>query len=308
MKDIVRLGPAVIGRLLVLVTALGWGFGWPMMKIAMHDWPPLFARGTAGVMAAVGLAVMAALRGDALLPRRGLMGRIAVAAAINVFAWMGFTSLSLLWLHVSEAALVTFTMPIWATLLAWPVLGERPALRSVVALCLGVAGLLLLMGPNLGGGADKMPGIAFALSAAVLFAFGAVTSRRPIPLPSIVAAAWMIGLGSAAMLVVGWAIERPDLGSLTPAGAGALAYMTVGPMALCYLAWFGAIKRIPTATAATGILLVPVIGAVSAAAILGEPLGLREVAAFALTLGGVALELRRGAEKRPSGGSEEKDC
>ena len=64
-------------------------------------------------------------------------------------------------------------------------------------------------------------------------------------------------------------------------------------MALRYLAWFGAIKRIPATSASTGLLLVPVVGAVSAAIVLGEPLGFRELSAFALTLGGVALELRR---------------
>lgn len=294
----VALGPAGIGRLLLVVTAVGWGFGWPMMKLAMQDWPPLFARGTAGVAAAAGLALIAVLRKESLVPPRGSLGRLSLAAAINVFAWMGFTALSLLWLHVSEAALLTFTMPIWTALLAWPVLGERPTARSVAALCLGIAGLLLLMGPELGGGSGRLPGMALALSAAALFAFGAVTSRRPIPMPPIVLTAWLIGLGSAAMILLGWVVERPDLGSLTGIGACAIAYMAVGPMALCYLAWFGALRRIPATTASTGILLVPVIGAVSAAVILGEPLGLREMAAFALTLGGVALELRRGGPRR----------
>jgi drug/metabolite transporter (DMT)-like permease len=64
-------------------------------------------------------------------------------------------------------------------------------------------------------------------------------------------------------------------------------------MALCYLAWFGALKRIPTTTASTGLLLIPIIGALAAAVMLGEPLGVRELAAFALTLAGVVLELRR---------------
>ena len=286
---------ANVGRLLVIVTAAGWGLGWPMMKLVMHDWPPLFARGTAGVIAATGLVSAAALRGDVLLPPRALLRRLALAAGTNVFAWMGFTALSLLWLNVSEAALVTFTMPIWATLLAWPLLGERPATRSVLALCLGIAGLLLLMGANLDGGAERLPWVALALSAAILFALGAVTSRQPIPLPPLVLTAWLIGLGSMAMVVVGLMAETPRLQSLTRAGAGALAYMSVGPMALCYLAWFGALKRIPTTTASTGLLLIPIIGALSAALILSEPLGMREFAAFALTLGGVALELRRRA-------------
>lgn len=39
------------------------------------------------------------------------------------------------------------------------------------------------------------------------------------------------------------------------------------------------------------MLPVPVISVVSAAFILGEPLGLREVAVMVLTLGGIALAL-----------------
>lgn len=280
------------GRLLAVLTAIGWGLGWPVMKLAMQDWPPLFARGVAGVVAATGLAVAAVLRGEALLPPRRLFGRLALAAAINVFAWMGFTALSLKWLRVAEAALLTFSMPIWVTLLAWPVLGERPSPRSVTALCLGVAGLIVLLGPNVSAGAQALPGIVLALSAAVLFALGAVTSRRPFTMPSVVLTAWLIGLGSTAMVAVGWAVERPDLASLTGVGAGAIVYMAIGPMALCYLAWFAAIERIPPATASTVILLVPVIGAAGAAGMLGEPLGTREVLAFALTLAGVALALR----------------
>lgn len=293
MANIPEAGQTRVGQLLVAVTTVGWGLGWSMMKIVMNDWPPLFARGIAGLIAATGLAVIAVARGENLVPPRALFGPLVLGAAINVFAWMGFTSLSLLWLHVSEAALLTFTMPIWATLLAWPVLGERPTLRTVVALCLGIAGLLLLMSGNLEGGINKLPGVMLALAAALLFAWGSVTSRGAIPLAQIVLTTWLIGLGSSAMVVAALMIETPALASLTPAGMGALAYLAIGPMALCYLTWFGAIKRLPTATASTGLLLVPIIGTLSAAVILGEPLGMREILAFALTLGGVALELRR---------------
>jgi probable blue pigment (indigoidine) exporter len=46
------------------------------------------------------------------------------------------------------------------------------------------------------------------------------------------------------------------------------------------------------ATASIGTLLVPVVGVLSAAAMLHEPLGVRELAALVFTLGGVALALR----------------
>ena len=41
--------------------------------------------------------------------------RRAAAAAINVTAWMGLSTLAMLWLSAGEGALVVYTMPIWAT-------------------------------------------------------------------------------------------------------------------------------------------------------------------------------------------------
>lgn len=45
-----------LGVLALLVTALGWGLGWLAMKVVLQTWTPLFARGLAGVIAAVLLA------------------------------------------------------------------------------------------------------------------------------------------------------------------------------------------------------------------------------------------------------------
>ena len=53
-----------------------------------------------------------------------------------------------------------------------------------------------------------------------------------------------------------------------------------------------ALERLPAATASIGTLLVPVIGVLSAGAMLHEPLGLREITALAVTLGGVTMALR----------------
>jgi len=43
-----------IGIVCLLVTASGWALNWPLMKILLRDWPPLFARGLAGVIACDG--------------------------------------------------------------------------------------------------------------------------------------------------------------------------------------------------------------------------------------------------------------
>ncbi|MGO4402855.1 DMT family transporter [Bosea sp. RAF48] len=280
------------GQILLVITACGWGLNWSVLKFVLLDWPPLFARGMAGLLGAAGLAILAWHRGETLRVPREFRLPLLLAAGINVFAWMGFTALSLNWLKVSEGALIAYSMPIWAMLIAWPLHGERPDRRSLLALALGVAGIAILMGgPNLA--VQKLPGVLFGLAAAILFAVGTVMARKPIAMPFTALTAWQVALGCLPMVALSLLLERPHLLALSGQGLVGLAYMAAVPMALCYLTWFGALKRLPTTTAATGMLIVPIVGTLSAVPLLGDALGAREILAIGVALSGVALALRR---------------
>jgi drug/metabolite transporter (DMT)-like permease len=283
-----------IGFLCLVVTAFGWALNWPLMKLLLLQWPPLFARGLAGVLAGVILAALALGRGQSLIVPRQAIPRLLFASFTNVFAWMGFGTMAMKYVTVGEGALIAYTMPIWAMLFAWPLLHVRPTLRDVAALVLGILGVALLLGADgFSFSEGKLIGIALALSCAILFALGNVLNREALPMPPLVVVAWQVGLGCAVMLLLGTAFEHPNVAAITPQGIACFVYMTLVPMGLCYLTWFETLRRLPPTSASTGMLLVPVIGVVSAAFILGEPLGLREVAAMALTLGGVTLALRK---------------
>lgn len=287
------------GLAFLLVTATGWGVAWVVFKIILSEWPPLFARGVAGLTAAGMLGAAALVVRQSLAVPSGARIRLGLAAFVNVFVWMGFTSLSLKWLTVTEGTLLTFTMPLWASLLAWPVLGERPGWMGTVALAMGFSGIALLVaGPGLALDLTQLPGILLALTAAVLFALGSVMARTPLPLPPLATAAWQTGLGCLPMVVLSLVFERHQIGPLSLKGTLSMAYMTLIPMATCYLSWFAALRRLPASTAAMGMLLVPVIGTASAALVLGEPLGQRQVLSFALVIAGIALGLRARARAR----------
>lgn len=284
-----------IGIVCLVVTSVGWGVNWPVMKMLLQEWPPLFARGSAGVVAAVAMAALALGRGETLRVPRSVVGRLLAAAFVNVFAWMGFSTLSLLWLDAGEAALLVYTMPVWTVLFAWPLLGARPDAAGVAALVLGFAGVAVLLGSQgFSVGLQKWPGVALTLGAGVLFALGTVVWRSPLPLAPIASVAWQVGLGCLPMLVYGILVEQPRLRASSAAAWLAMAYMTVVPMGVCYLTWFAALRRLPAQTASMATLLTPVVGVVAAAVALGEPLGPVRWLALALTLGGVALALRRG--------------
>lgn len=239
------------------------------------------------------IAIIATRVGQTLAVPREQIGRLIVAALINVFAWMGFSTLAMRWLNAGEGALLVYTMPVWATLLAWPFLGKRPGARSLFGLALCIGGVGILFGAQgLSFTADKGIGMMFALSAAFLFALGTIV-QKPLPLPPLASVAWQLAIGCAPMILIGLLFENPRLSALTWRGWSVMVYMTIVPMGVCYIAWFAALRRLPPAMASVATLLTPVIGVTAAAVSLAEPLGLREFGAMSMTLAGIAMALRK---------------
>jgi drug/metabolite transporter (DMT)-like permease len=284
-----RITPA--GLMFLAITSVGWGFNWPVTKFLIGELPPLTLRGLSGVVGALLLAVLAVARGQSLYVPRKMWGRLVLAAVLNVSGWMVLMGLALLWLPASEAALIAYTMPVWASLIAWPVLGERPTLLRTLALVMAFAGLASIMGGNgIAASEAKLPGIVMALVGSIGFAIGTVLSkRRPLHLPPIPGAAWQVGLGCLPVAIVGLLLETSHWSAVTPLGWWLLVYSVLGQFCIAYVCWFAALARLPASVAAIGTMAVPVIGVVASALALHEPLGAGQIAALIFTLAGVAL-------------------
>ncbi len=285
----------VIGIGCLFVTALGWGLNWPATKFLLEQCPPLTARGMSGIVASLALAGLAASRGESLTVPHHLWGRLILAALLNVSAWMGLTTVSLLWLNAGEAATLAYTMPVWTALLAWPILGEQLVPRKIAALLLGIGGIVVLVGGNgLSISVAKLPGVVIVLAAALLFALGTVLSKRwRIDMSPIAATAWQVGIGCIPLLGASAILEHPRLFEMPWFGWAALTYTAIVSLGICYLTWFAALRRVEAGTAAIGMLLTPIVGVVASAIALGEPFLLPQVASLAMVIAGVTLAVRQ---------------
>jgi len=290
----VRPGIAPAGLFYLAVTSVGWGFNWPATKYLLSQLPPLTLRGGTGVVGALLLTLLAIMRGQSLRVPSEMWPRLVLASLLNVTGWMVLMGLALVFLPASETALIAYTMPVWASVLAWPVLGERPTLLRALALVLAFAGLLAIMGGNgLAASVAKLPGIIMALVGSFGFAVGTVLAKRwPLKMPPFPAAAWQIGIGCAPVALAGLLLETAHVDAVTPVGWLVLVYSTVVQFCIAYVCWFAALARLPASVAAIGTMAVPVIGVAASALALHEPLGAGQIAALILTLVAVALATR----------------
>jgi drug/metabolite transporter (DMT)-like permease len=282
------------GLMFLAITSVGWGFNWPVTKYLLGELPPLTLRGTTGVVGACLLTGLAILSGQSLRVPRNVWPRLVLAAILNVGCWMVLMGLALVWLPASEAALIAYTMPVWASILAWPILGERPTLLRVISLVMAFAGLSAIMGGNgLAASMAKLPGIIMALGGAMGFAVGTVLAKKlPLGLPPLTAAAWQVGIGCTPVAVVGFFVEKADVANLSELGWILIVYSTVVQFCIAYVSWFAALARLPASVAAIGTMAVPVIGVVASAVALHEPLGPGQIAALVFTLAAVVLATR----------------
>ncbi len=283
------------GLSLLLFTVVAWGLNWPALKLVLHYLPPFSMRTVTALAAGIVVMLLALIRGERLSLPHGIWCRLLVVSFLNYTSWLGFVSLALVWLPATVAVIITYTMPVWAVGLAWPLLGERPRPSHLIGVLLALGGVAAA----LGGGVQPLaphalPGAACALAAAVLFALGSVlTKRAPLALPPFASVGWQILLGVAPIAVLAALFEHPDFSALPGPDWLVLGYTSIVALVFSYLSWFRALRLLPASVATSATLLVPVVGVFSSGILLGETLGAGKLLALGLTVSGVALALRR---------------
>lgn len=292
-KQLQAPAPPGVGYLLLASLGLFWGLNWPGMKIALSEVPVWWFRSMSVAAGALGLLTIALLSGARTRPTRAEIGPLLVCTAFNVLGWNLFTGYGVSLMPAGRATIIAFTMPVWAAGLSSLILGERMTPYKLAGLALGVAGMAVLIGPDLVVFRTAPMGALFMLAAAASWAVGTVLFKRfrwTSPLATIIG--WQFVLGTVVITIGAALLEPvPDFTALSGPAILALAYLFVIPMVYCQWAFFTVVRMFPAAVASLGTLAVPIVGVYSSALILGEPVGWRELAALALVCSALTVVL-----------------
>lgn len=270
--------------LLVLLT-LCWGINWPVMKFGVQDFPPLSFRTMSMVGGLPVLWLAARLQGISLGIPKGKLPDVMRLAVPNMLIWHVFMILGVKMLSSGRAAILGYTMPVWAVLSALAFFGERPLRAAWVGIGCALAGALLLLSSEFAALAGNPLGTMFALVAAAGWGYGTVLMKRSfIAMPTISLTFWMLTLTTAVMAIAAFVLERsawhlPDAGTWAT-----IVYNAVIIFGFAHVVWFQLARTLHPIASSLSVMMIPVLGVFSGAWLLEETPHWQDYAAMALIL------------------------
>jgi drug/metabolite transporter (DMT)-like permease len=255
----------------LIALTLMWGVNWPIMKFSLREISPLYFRALTMTGGALLLLAFYRARGFDMRVPRSAWPALAWLALPNILGWHLFSILGVQELASGRAAILGFTMPIWTTLFAIALFGERLTRRIAFSAACAAAAVALLLAHELTALAGRPIGIVWMQIAAASWALGTILLRRsPLTLPTPVLIVWMMLLASAAFWVLAVALEpAPDWRFSTGMWI-ALGYGFAINYGIAQILWFSLARELPATASAFSIMAVPLIGTLSATWIVGE--------------------------------------
>jgi drug/metabolite transporter (DMT)-like permease len=275
---------AIVG--LIALSAI-WGYNWVVMKECLRYSGALDFAALRTSMGAVGLFALLLWKRKPLRPKEIrwtiLLGLLSTTGCI------GFVTVALVAGGVGKTAILVYTMPFYALIMARPLLGEYIRGLQWVAVILAFAGLMTILEPwklqntTVSTLLALLSGISWAGSAIVM-----KIMRKKTDIDLVSLSAWQMLFGSIPLVILALTIpQRPIEWSLY--FTGGVIYTSVIGQSFTLLLWFYILNKLSVGMASMGTLATPVIGVICASIQLGERPTVPEGAGMFLILSALAL-------------------
>jgi drug/metabolite transporter (DMT)-like permease len=280
------------GYLLGCIGVLVFGTTIPMTRMAVIELDPYFITIGRALIAAL-LAALTLLATRSRMPPPSDWLRFAVFAGTAVVAFPLLLAFSMQHAPASHGGIVLGAMPLLTAMLSVVVAGERPS--PAFWIC-GIAGMAVVVTYTIVSGAgaagfhwaDMLLALT-AISGAINYAFGGELSRRRSGWEVI---CWALVMSAPLLAAAFWWVSPPINWSASPKAWGAFGFVSVFSMFLGFFAWNKGLAMGGIAKVSQVQLVQPFVALAGASVLLGEHVGLREIAFASLVVVIVAVGQR----------------
>lgn len=271
--------------LLVLLT-LCWGLNWPVMKLGVNAYPPITFR-VSNMIGALPLLWFVA-------HRKGVPLALSFKQIKSIF-WLCLPNMLFFQLSMTlgikilassgRAAILCYTMPVWAVLSGLVFFRENLGLRAWLSVGCAVGGAVLLLSSEFASFSGQPLGTFIILAGAMAWGFGTVLLKRnTLELSALSITFWMMLISSVIMLLLAIVFERGQWRMPDPVEWGAILYNVFLVFGFAYVVWVQMASTLPPVASTLSVMMIPVLGLFSSMWVLGETPNWQDYAAMALIL------------------------
>jgi len=278
-----------LARLAPYAFVLVWSSSFVTARIGLRFVTPLLFVGVRLFTAAAILLAVMAVRRESRAPLRGRWHHLAVAGALVNGVTLAAFHVGMVTVDAAVMALVQAMSPLLIALLGGPLLGESLRPRQWLGIVLGLAGVIVVLGPRAAGSRADLTAILLGLLGVVGLAGGTLYfGRWGRGVPLLPATAVQLTSAAILVLVAMLLFETPHAIANVEAVATVawnVAVVSIGGMTLYYFL----LNRGAAGRAAATFYLVPGVVALLSWWLLAESLTPLAVGGLALTSLGVWL-------------------
>ena len=255
-------------------TTLVLGFNWPLLALGLRDISPLWLGSMRLIGATAIIVTIAAVTGNLRRPPRADRAVVMSVAFGRLILVLVLVFIALQLVPPGRSSVLVWTSSLWTVPMAVTFLGERMTRQRWIGLTSGVAGIIVLVEPwNTAPDAEVLLGYGLLLVAAIFQAGTSVHVRghrwtsTPIELLP-----WQLLLATIPLTFATVVLEGLPSVEWTTVLVMIVVYQ--GALATGFATWaqLTVLQRLPAVTTNLTLMLVPVIGLLSSAAVIGEKL------------------------------------
>ncbi len=274
------------GWLLFAAMSVIWGVPYFFIKIAVQELDPILI-----VFARVGIAALVllpiAIQRDLLRPLRKHWLAVVVIALVQITGPFLLITYGEQHIASSLASLLIATEPLLIALLALRFdASERVQGLRLLGLFIGLLGVAVLLGFDVGGDELRLLGAAFILLATIGYAISALLLKRPsiVSLPSL----GVLAVECAIVTVLLAPLALQHLPTHVPSLKVSLSLLVLGLVctALAFLIFFALIAEVGAGRGTVFTYINPAVSVLLGVTLLGEPFTLATLAGFVLIIAG----------------------
>jgi len=282
---------------LLIILVLVWSSVWSLFRIAMEAIPPLSFRVIIGLPAFLLLLILGYKKVKTVKIPKNNIKSLLLISFFNVTLWQILMLYGITMLGGGRAAVLTYTMPVWATIFATIFGYEKINFSIIFSLILGMIGIFFLsIEINI---FENIFGFLITLSAGLSWAIGTmIVKYGGIKSDGLIVAGWQQLIGIIPIIPFALYYDLNNFGDIELKHILIIIYGIFFSSAYTYWAYFTVLQKFSVNITSISVMTVPVLAVLIDYLMIDFPFSTLDLLALIFIISGIYIAATKPFSKK----------